>query len=99
MLTEDLVIHIVEANSLGDYRLSLQFSDGTKRIIDFGPFLKRSSHSDIKKYLDLQQFLGFVIDGGAWFGRIMNSVFLWVIYMMEKFNQIICFPRYSAGNR
>ena len=64
MLTEELVIDIVEAKSVGDFQLALQFSDGVKRVIDFGPFLKKASHPDIRKYLDPQLFAGFVIEGG-----------------------------------
>jgi len=64
MLTEDVAIDLVSAKSLGSYRLELVFSDRIKRVIDFGSFLRKSNHPDIKKYLDPQLFESFTIEGG-----------------------------------
>lgn len=64
MNTEDLVIDIASAKPAGDYRLEISFSDGTKRVIDFGPFLNRSAHPDIRKYLDQELFRRFTIENG-----------------------------------
>lgn len=63
-MIEDLVLDIVEARWLGGYRIALAFSDGLKRTIDFGPFLNKSGHPDIRKYLDPQQFKKFTIESG-----------------------------------
>ena len=64
MLADGLILDILEAKSLGDYRIQLDFSDGQIRIIDFGPFLERAVHPDIRKYLDTKLFEQFTIDGG-----------------------------------
>lgn len=63
-MLEDVVLDIVEAKWLGSYQIELIFSDGLERTIDFGPFLKKSSHPDIRKYLDLEKFSGFVVESG-----------------------------------
>lgn len=64
MNTEELVIDIVNAKPVGDYRLELSFSDGTARIVDFSSFLGRSSHPDIRKYLNKELFSRFTIENG-----------------------------------
>lgn len=63
-MIEDLVPDIVEATSVGNYRLELNFSDGFKRVVDFGYFLQKASHPDIRKYLDPRRFAEFTIEGG-----------------------------------
>ncbi len=64
MIADNLILDIVEAKSLGDYRIQIAFSDGLKRIIDFKPFLQNAFHPDIRKYLDTQLFEQFSIDCG-----------------------------------
>ena len=64
MIADDLILDIVDAKFLGDYRIQLIFSDGVKRIIDFSPFLQKAVHSDIRKYLDPNLFERFTIDCG-----------------------------------
>ena len=63
-MIENIVIDIMEAKYIGNYRIQLAFSDGLNRVIDFGPFLRNAAHPDIRKYLDPQKFEGFTIDGG-----------------------------------
>lgn len=64
MSTNDLIIDIVSAKSLGDYRLEIIFSDGAVRIVDFGSFLRRSHHPAIRKYLNIDLFHQFTVEGG-----------------------------------
>ena len=58
------VINIVTVYPVGDYRLCLTFDDGTVQTVDFKPFLTRSSHLDIRAYLDPARFLAFRIEYG-----------------------------------
>lgn len=59
---ENLLIN--SAKYIGDYAIRLAFNDGTERLVDFKPFLTKSLHPTIKKYLDEQLFSGFkIIDG------------------------------------
>ncbi len=60
----DQIIDINKAQYISDYKLKLQFSDGEEQIIDFKPFLSKSRHPDIRKYLDLDEFKNFsIVDG------------------------------------
>lgn len=60
----DQVVDINKAQYVSDYKLKLQFSDGKEQIVDFKPFLSKSRHPDIRKYLDLGEFKSFsVVDG------------------------------------
>ena len=55
---------IVDATYVDDYRLLITFNDGISRIVDFGDFLRGSSHPDVKKYLDIKNFKAFHIEYG-----------------------------------
>lgn len=62
--SNNLILEILEANYLGDFALRVKFSDGTEKLIDFKPFLSRSQHPSIKKYINEQKFKGFkIVDG------------------------------------
>jgi hypothetical protein len=59
-----MVISIISAEYLGDYKISFSFSDGVKTIIDFLPFLKAAKNPMTKKYLDENLFKNFTIRYG-----------------------------------
>ena len=63
-LAEGTVIDIVRVAPLGDYKLTLTFSDGVQRVIDFEPFLRRSRNPMIRAYLDQQRFANFRLEHG-----------------------------------
>ncbi len=57
-------IKINSAKYLGDFAVRVGFNDGTEKLVDFKPFLHKSLHPSIKKYLDENKFSNFkVIDG------------------------------------
>lgn len=57
-------IKIDSAKYLADYAIRLTFSDGNEKLVDFKPFLSKSLHPSIKKYLDESRFSNFsLIDG------------------------------------
>lgn len=57
-------IIIISAKYLGDFAVRILFNDGTDKLIDFKPFLFKSNHPSIKKYLDENEFSRFeIIDG------------------------------------
>jgi hypothetical protein len=59
-----VVINVVSADLVGEYRVQLTFDDGMQQIVDFRPFLIRSSHPDIRAYLDTDRFAAFRIEYG-----------------------------------
>ncbi|MDO8724266.1 MAG: DUF2442 domain-containing protein [Syntrophales bacterium] len=64
MLPKEAIIEVVRADYLGGYRLCIEFSDGHKQEVDFEPFLRRSAHPEISKYLDPNLFKQFrIVDG------------------------------------
>jgi hypothetical protein len=63
-LAEGTVIDILQAARLADYKLKLSFSDGVERVIDFEPFLRRSSNPMIRAYLDQRKFANFRLEHG-----------------------------------
>ena len=57
-------IDVEQADYLSGYKLRLLFSDGTRRVVDFEPFLRKATHPDLTKYRSLRQFKSFHIDHG-----------------------------------
>ena len=63
-LAEGIGIDLVQAEHAGAYRLRLAFSDGTERVVDFGPFLQSSEHPAIRSFLEPDKFATFRIEQG-----------------------------------
>jgi DUF971 family protein len=62
--TESQTIKIKTAKYLGDFAIRVRFNDGTERLVDFKPFLTKSFHPTIKKYLNEHIFSNYeIIDG------------------------------------
>lgn len=59
-----VVINVADANYIGDYAIWLKFNDDSERLIDFKPFLAKSHHPSIRKYLNEDKFRQFeIVDG------------------------------------
>jgi hypothetical protein len=58
------LIEITRANYIGDYSISVLFNDGNEKLVDFKPFLAKSLHPSISKYLDENLFKQFKIING-----------------------------------
>jgi hypothetical protein len=58
------VIKIKQANYLSDYAIRITFNNGVEKLIDFKPFLSKSLHPSIKKYLNEKLFSNFAITDG-----------------------------------
>jgi len=57
-------LKIESAKYLSDYAIRIKFSDGNERLIDFKPFLSKSLHPAIKKYLNENMFSNFSLTDG-----------------------------------
>ncbi|MGM0581221.1 MAG: DUF2442 domain-containing protein [Bacteroidota bacterium] len=57
-------LKIDSAKYLSDYVIRIKFNDGNERIVDFKPFLSKSIHPAIKKYLDENKFSNFSLING-----------------------------------
>ena len=57
-------VNIIEARHVGDFVIRIRFDNNEERLVDFKPFLLRSDHSSIKKYLNVAQFEQFKIVSG-----------------------------------
>ncbi len=57
-------LKIDSAKYLSDYAVRIKFSDGHEKLVDFKPFLLKSLHPSIKKYLDERMFSKFSITDG-----------------------------------
>jgi DUF971 family protein len=59
-----MVISIVEAQYLGDYKIRFIFSDETERVINFSNFLNNARNPMTTKYLNKQLFKNYSIEYG-----------------------------------
>ncbi len=57
-------LKIDAAKYLSDYVIRIKFNDGNERLVDFKPFLSKSHHPSIKKYLDEDKFSNFLLIDG-----------------------------------
>ena len=57
-------LKIDSAKYLSDYVIRIIFNDGNERLVDFKPFLSKSLHPTIKKYLDENKFSSFSLTEG-----------------------------------
>jgi hypothetical protein len=58
------LLAVVSAEFVDGYRLRVKFSDGSRRTVDFGPFLEKSKHPTVRKYLDSKRFQNFSVEHG-----------------------------------
>lgn len=59
-----MVIEIIKAEYLIEYKIQFTFSDQTEKVIDFEPFLTTAKNPMSKKYLDVNLFKAFSISYG-----------------------------------
>ena len=58
------IVNIVAVDQTGDYKLKLQFNDGTIQEVDFSSFLRQSLHPEIRAFLDAKKFADFKLEHG-----------------------------------
>lgn len=58
------ILKVDSAKYLSDYAIRIRFNDGKEKLIDFKPFLSKSLHPSIKKYLDENKFSNFSVTDG-----------------------------------
>jgi len=68
-------INITEVEYLDHYRLRIQFNDGHVSVVDFEPFLRKSYHPAIRKYLDLDLFCRWTLDHGNLYWNDYDLIF------------------------
>lgn len=57
-------LNIARAEHLGDYRVAIDFDDGTQQVVDFKPFLTSALHPEIRAFLDIVKFSDFRVEYG-----------------------------------
>lgn len=74
-------LKIDTAKYLSDFAIRLNFSDGANKVVDFKPFLLKSIHPSIKKYLDEERFSSFTIVDGNLNWNDYDLIFpIWDLY-------------------
>lgn len=58
-------LDVHQAKFIEPYKIWLQFMDGHEQVVDFEPFLRKSNHPEIRKYLNVKRFKDFSIANGS----------------------------------
>lgn len=81
---ETEVIKVISAKIISEFLIEIEFNDGVKRILDFKPFLLKSLHPSISKYLNHQVFERFeIIDGNLNWNDYELIFPVWDLYKGE----------------
>jgi len=59
-----MYLRVKEAKYVPKYKVAINFNDGVRRVVDFGPFLKKATNPMLTKYRSLKEFKSFRIDHG-----------------------------------
>jgi hypothetical protein len=74
-------LKIEKANYIGDFTIRIKFNDGTEELVDFKPFLTKSVHPSIRRYLDEQLFSNFkIVDGNLNWNDYEMIFPIWDLY-------------------
>lgn len=77
-------ISVKKADYVSGYKLRMRFNDDGERVIDFGPFLRKSLHPQIEQYRDLKKFKRFHLDHGDLMWGDYEMIFpVWDLYHGE----------------
>ncbi len=58
------IVKVISARYINQYRLSIEFSDGAIKEVDFEPFLIATNVDWVQQYLDFDNFKSFYIENG-----------------------------------
>lgn len=76
-----MVISIISAEYIAEYKIKLAFSDGLEREIDFAAFLYNAKNPMARKYLDKKLFRNFKIEYGDIIWNNFEMCFpIWDLY-------------------
>ena len=69
-------ILVIKATYIEEYKVKIEFSDDTFKIVDFEPFLRENHHPQWDKYNTIHNFKKFKIENGnlVW-GRNWDLMF------------------------
>ncbi len=59
-----MYFRVEKAKYVPRYKVDIEFNDGARRVVDFGPFLKKARNPMFAKYRRLKNFKSFHIDHG-----------------------------------
>ncbi len=57
-------LEITEAEYVSGYQIRLAFNDGTVRVVDFNPLLRKAQNPDLTQYRQMRKFKSFRIHEG-----------------------------------
>ena len=59
-----MYLRVKQASYVPRYKVDIEFNDGKRRVVDFGPFLKQAQNPMFAKYRRMSEFKSFHIEHG-----------------------------------
>jgi hypothetical protein len=59
-----MYLRVRNARYVPRYKVAIEFNDGRRRVVDFGPFLKGALNPMFTKYRRLKEFKSFRVEDG-----------------------------------
>ena len=71
-----ITLEVMNATYLDGYRLSIAFSDGKNKVVDFSKFITHTNKRALTKYKEVSNFKKFKIEhGNVVWGRNWDLIF------------------------
>lgn len=75
-MSNTITLEVQKATYLDGYRLSIAFSNGKNKVVDFSQFITHTDKAALTKYKDLSNFKKFKVeDGNVVWGRNWDLIF------------------------
>lgn len=102
MSAKPKTIRIEHAEHIGANKLRLFFSDRKEQVVDFGPFLQKSLHPEIRKFLSPKFFKQFTVENGELMWGDFDLIFpIMDLYenRLERDEKTVDKPRFSSTSQ
>ena len=75
-MSNTINLEVKNATYLDGYRLSIAFSDGKNKVVDFSQFITHTNKQALAKYKDVSNFKKFKVEhGNVVWGRNWDLIF------------------------
>ena len=83
------IVSVKSAQYKEAYSIDIEFSDGTRKTVDFGPFLSKVRHSLLQRYRNIDTFKAFSVKNGELFWSTEQDEYDMIFPIAELYAGVI----------